>query len=69
MTIGTSMSGCGCNKESAFEETEQKLKTSQQDACKASGSAPEKNNSSCCGSDTEQELGGKEKLSCGSTKP
>ncbi|HCA5285774.1 TPA: cation transporter [Acinetobacter nosocomialis] len=63
------MSGCGCNKESAFEETEQELKNSQQDACKASSSAPEKNNSSCCGSDTEQELGGKEKLTCGGGKP
>ncbi|MDO7231309.1 cation transporter [Acinetobacter nosocomialis] len=63
------MSGCGCNKESAFEETEQKLKTSQQDACKALGSVSEKNNSSCCGSDTEQELADKEKGACDSSKP
>jgi len=54
MTIGTSMSGCGCNKESSCDDTKQKQNESETDSCKGKDSATEVSKSSCCGNELQQ---------------
>ena len=66
MTIGTSMSGCGCNKESSCEDTVQNQNESETDSCKDKGLTTEESKSSCCGN---QVLNPDEKDSCGSNQP
>lgn len=69
MTIGTSMSGCGCNKESSCEDTEQKQNKSETHSCNGADLATEQRKTSCCGSGAQQELSSDEKESCGSSQP
>jgi hypothetical protein len=66
MTIGTSMSGCGCNQESSCEDTKQKQNESKTDSCKIKDLATEESESSCCDNEAQQEPNPDEKDSCGS---
>jgi cation transport ATPase len=66
MTIGTSMSGCGCNQESSCEDTKQKQNESKTDSCKIKDLATEESKSSCCDNEVQQEPTPDEKDSCGS---
>lgn len=47
MTIGTSMSGCGCN-ESSCEDTKPKQNISETDSCSGTDLTTETNKKSCC---------------------
>ena len=64
MTIGTSMSGCGCNQESSCEDTKQKQNESKTDSCKIKDLATEESKSSCCDNEVQQEPTPDEKDSC-----
>lgn len=54
MTIGTSMSGCGCNKESSCNDTNlESDKEPETKSCTESDQSLKKDKKSCCGNDTE----------------
>lgn len=69
MTMGTSMSGCGCNKESSCEDTKQNQNESETNSGNSKDLTAEESKSSCCGNEVPQQSKPDEKDSCASTQP
>ena len=69
MTIGTSMSGCGCN-ESSCDDTKPKQNISETDSCSGTDLKTETNKKSCCDKGIASES--KEQIivdACGGSQP
>ncbi|WP_171477662.1 cation transporter [Acinetobacter baumannii] len=68
--MGTSMSGCGCNKESSCEDTKQNQNESEANSGNSKDLTTEESKSSCCGNEeVPQQSKPDEKDSCASTQP
>lgn len=69
MTMGTSMSGCGCNKENSCEDTKQNQNESETNSGNSKDLTAEESKSSCCGNELPQQSKPDEKDPCASTQP
>lgn len=62
MTMGTSMSGCGCNKENSCEDTKQNKNESETNSGNSKDLTAEESKSSCCGNELPQQSKPDEKI-------
>jgi cation transport ATPase len=67
--MGTSMSGCGCNKENSCEDTKQNQNESETNSGNSKDLTAEESKSSCCGNELPQQSKPDEKDPCASTQP